>query len=329
MTFMPFFRRRFSLWRILAAFVLSVVVFLNVVVYLQAGKFTQFVDEAPYTPQQIEQLGGSARLKLALTGVDVAKSKNMRTPGVPFDTVSVESGAYTLRGWVMGSDTAKATVVIWHGHLSCKANMLDRAEALSGLGYRVAVFDFRGHGDSDGYNCTIGYTEADDIDAVDAWAQRAYPGQIFHMGSSMGGAALLRAAGTQLIKPAGIVVECPFGSMLEATQGRIRAMGLPTPVLAELLVFWGSVRGGFNAFAHKPSRYAAGVSVPTLLLWGAKDPRVTRSETEAIYKNLVGAKKMVVFEKSAHESYLNHHAAEWQTEMAAFLQNPQAVLETR
>jgi uncharacterized protein len=39
----------------------------------------------------------------------------------------------------------------------------------------------------------------------------------------------------------------------------VRALHIPPFPLAELIIFWGGVQHGFNAFAHNPVTYAAQV----------------------------------------------------------------------
>ena len=74
--------------------------------------------------------------------------------------------------------------------------------------------------------------------------------------------------------------------MVNAVRSRLRAVKAPTFLMAELIVFWGSVQHGFNGFAHNPVRYASSVSVSTLLLQGEQDKWTTLSEIEQLLRNL-------------------------------------------
>ena len=86
-------------------------------------------------------------------------------------------------------------------------------------------------------------------------------------GASMGAAAVLRAAvGT--VAPRAVVLEAPFDRLVTTVVHRFEAMGFLAMLAlpgAAVLVFWGSVDGGFNGFAHNPADYAARVAVPTLV----------------------------------------------------------------
>ncbi|MCB0634752.1 MAG: hypothetical protein KDD15_33705, partial [Lewinella sp.] len=58
---------------------------------------------------------------------------------------------------------------------------------------------------------------------------------------------------------------------------------------------------------------------PALLLYGAKDARVSRAEIDTIFHNLAGEKNLVVFENAEHECYLNDHEADWDAAIDRFL----------
>lgn len=75
----------------------------------------------------------------------------------------------------------------------------------------------------------------------------------------------------------------------------------------------------FWAFDLDATAYAARVHTPTLLLWGAADPRVTRAETDAIFAALAGPKQRHDFPGSGHEPYWRKHKALWEQTIQEFL----------
>jgi len=122
------------------------------------------------------------------------------------------------------------------------------------------------------------------------------------------------------IKPDKLILECPFATLPEAVEGRLRMMGLPTQ-LANLIAFWGSVQSGIWTFNYKPAEYAKEIDTPTLLQWGALDPRVAESETKTILENLNGLdKNLVVYENSAHQSYCKNESERWRESVKSFLE---------
>ena len=111
----------------------------------------------------------------------------------------------------------------------------------------------------------------------------------------------------------------PYGSILQAGEGRIKMMHLPAEPLATLVTFWGGVEHGFWGFGMKPTQFAKKINCPVLMQWGANDPRVTKEEIDAIYNNILSAKKLVVYDSCAHESLCKKETEKWKKEVSNFL----------
>jgi alpha-beta hydrolase superfamily lysophospholipase len=197
--------------------------------------------------------------------------------------------------------------------------MLDKSDEYIRMGYSTFLVDFRGTGGSDGNQTTIGYHEAEDVKACFDYVARQQESNIILFGTSMGAVAILKAARDYALRPAGAILECPFGSMYQTTCARFRQMGVPPFPMAGLLVFWGGVQNGFWAFGHNPQEYAKRVTFPILLLYGEKDAEVSRAETDQIYAHLVGKKTLVIYLKAAHENYLKQYKSEWREDVNGFL----------
>ena len=98
-------------------------------------------------------------------------------------------------------------------------------------------------------------------------------------------------------------------------------MGLPEEPIATLLTFWGGVEQGFWAFNLNPEEYVKDIHCPVLQQWGAKDPRVTKEETEDIYKAIgTEKKKLVVYENAGHQSLYDKDSMKWGREVSSFMQ---------
>ncbi len=100
---------------------------------------------------------------------------------------------------------------------------------------------------------------------------------------------------------------------------RIAALGVPAFPAAHLLVFWGGVQQGFDGFRHDPAEYAARVAVPTLLLHGGRDDRVTTAEARTVFDRLRGRKVFVTFPDAKHGSLLKADPARWRSAVVGFL----------
>jgi alpha-beta hydrolase superfamily lysophospholipase len=135
----------------------------------------------------------------------------------------------------------------------------------------------------------------------------------------MGAVSVMKAIHENDLNVSGIILECPFGTMYETVCARFNSMKIPSFPMANLLVFWGGLQNGYWAFGHNPDKYASNISVPTLLLTGGVDEKVSLSETKRIFENLVGSKKLIIYPNAGHENYLNKYEAEWTNDIHTFL----------
>ncbi len=291
----------------------------NVILYNHAYHFTHFSPAGTQKTARPEQLSFGEKLSLAFTGIRNPKPVNIIRPGQPFQVVRLQNERKNrLEGWWIGAEGGRGTVVLFHGYTSTKSQLLTEAAAFQALGFNTLLMDLSGHGGSGGYVTTIGYHEAADVAAAYHYAQERDHRVILY-GVSMGAAAILRAVPVYGLRPKALVLECPFATMLQATQNRFRLMHLPEYPLAELLVFWGGWQNDYDAAGHNPADYARQVRVPTLLMYGLRDRRVIKPEVEAIYRNLGGPKELVYFKNLEHQSYCKKEPQRWRAAVNRFL----------
>ncbi len=293
-------------------------VFLNGLVAMHAWKFTHYAESGGEKPVA-EHMTLGQKISAGLTGVSLPRARNTRAPLRPYEAFFLQSNK-RIHCWWMPVERARGTVVFFHGYGSCKSQMLDRAEVFSDRNYNTLLVDFMGAGEAEGNTTTIGYKEAAQVATAARWARAKSDGPLILFGTSLGAAAVLKAAADGDVSPEGIVLECPFGTMLGAVESRCRAVGVPAFPVAHLLVFWGGVEGGFPAFNHNPAEYAEAVQCPALLMWGEKDPRVMRSETDAVFAALAGPKMRVDFPDLGHQSYVAADQYRWTAAVDSFLQ---------
>jgi len=295
-------------------------ILLNAVAAFQAYKLTRFYDSAPPKVPPAQQ-SFWYKTKAVLFGISMPKSKNAIRPNSSFETIYLKTDdAIKLQAWYMEDSLAKGTIILFHGHGGSKSGVLDEAYYFKSLGYNVLMVDFRAHGGSEGNICTIGYYESADVKAAYDYVLAKGEKNIFMWGTSLGAATIIKTIHDYDIKPKKIILEMPFGSLLQAVKGRVRVMGLPQEPISSLLTFWGGVEHGFFAFNYKPCEYAKKITCPVLLQWGAQDPRVTRNEIDCIYNNLsMKNKKLVIYEDAAHESLCQNSPEKWEKEIEYFL----------
>jgi alpha-beta hydrolase superfamily lysophospholipase len=317
------------LTRSLGTVLLVLFVLLNVLLAFQAYRFTYFYDADQAEYRRPEAMTTGEKISGALLGMKFPKRVVDAFPAAPYRTVTFRNEqGQRLEAWDCppdaGTGPPRGTVVLFHGHASAKSKVLTELAYFRALGYRTLAVDFRAHGNSEGHVCTIGYHEVGDVRAAYQYARQAGERPVILWGVSMGAATILKAIAEFDLRPDRVILECPFASMQDAVQGRIRTMGLPATPLSELLMLWGSAERRMWGFGYQPAAYARALTMPVQLHWGAQDPRVLRHETERIFSNLGSREKeLVVFESSGHESFGRNEAEKWRTEVAAFLKSSQ------
>ncbi|HUC80827.1 MAG TPA: alpha/beta hydrolase [Flavisolibacter sp.] len=243
---------------------------------------------------------------------------NKFTPSRPYQTVRIQSNKL-LDCWLMNAHSANGTVLLFHGYGGEKSSMQDKADEFLKMKLNVLLVDFMGAGGSEGAQTTIGFKEAEEVKDCFEYIQKNGEKNIHLFGTSMGAVAIMKAINDYNLQPKSIIIECPFGTMYQTVCARFKIVNVPTFPMAGMLMFWGGVQNGFWAFSHNPVDYAKNISVPTLLLYGEKDNRVSREEINTIFSQLKGQKSLVTFPLAGHENYLNKYKEEWTNEVGRFL----------
>ncbi len=100
--------------------------------------------------------------------------------------------------WVEAAPASTSSVIVVPGLGSGKADLLPVVAAMLQRGHNVLILDPRGHGESGGQLTSFGDRERLDVLAAERWLRRERPAfaeTVNGLGLSMGGAALLAAAG--------------------------------------------------------------------------------------------------------------------------------------
>jgi len=299
---------------------LALFILVNIITAFHAWKFTHFYDRDKVTVKKQAEKSGWDKTKDILFGVKAVKQKNGIVPDSSFQTIYlITKDSLKLEAWYIPVNDPIGTVCLFHGHAGTKSGVFRESEEFRKMGYNTLLVDFRAHGNSEGNTCTIGYDESEDVKLAYDHISGKGEKNIILWGISMGAAAVSKSIHDHGLKPAKVILEMPFGSILDAVEGRIKMMKMPAEPLAALITFWGGTEHGFWAFGMKPREYVKKISCPVLLQLGANDPRVSLTETKTIFNNISTAKKLVVYENSGHESLCKKETEKWKAEVAAFL----------
>ncbi|MHC0445722.1 alpha/beta hydrolase [Flavobacterium sp. 3-218] len=293
-------------------------ILINVIAFFHTYKFTHFKENKSEKTQSPEKLSSWEKAKTLLLGVNNPKPKNSKFPSQKYKTLKLKSNK-EIECWFIQNPNPKGTVILFHGYGSEKSSLIERSEEFQKLGYSTLLVDFMGSGNSEGNQTTIGFKEAEEVKTCFDYINSTGEKNIFLFGSSMGAAAIMKCINDSKINPKGIIIECPFGSMYQTVCARFKKMNAPTFPMAGILLFWGGIQNGFWGFNHNPSDYAKSIKCPTLLLYGEKDKSVSKQETDKIYHNLNGFKKLVIYKETGHENYLIKNKSQWVSDVTDFI----------
>lgn len=311
--------------RLIALILLLTAMAINVAAFLHAHAMTTFSQSRDRTKRP-EELSFGEKISTLFSGITLPRPANALTPAnylLEYSTTTLPSTNQTqLELWLIPHPAPIATVALFHGYGASKDALLAEAAELHPLGCNVCLVDFRGSGGSSGNYTTIGWEEADDVTAVANHLRSHSPDlPLLLYGQSMGAAAVLKAVAEQPHIADGLILEATYDCLLTTVKNRFAAMHLPPMPFAYLLLFWGSLQHGFNAFAMNPATYATQVSAPTLLLHGALDERATVADAQRVCENLQGEKRLVIFEGVGHQSCLDADNRLWREAVIDFLKN--------
>ncbi len=290
----------------------------NVVAFQHAYRFTHFSRENKERTRDPEELSAVTKARILFTGIDNPKPKHTALPRHSFKTVTIDSDV-ELEGWHIKAADAKGTVILFHGYAGEKSSLITRAEEFLRAGYSTLLVDFMGSGGSEGESTNLGFTESVEVKDCYDYVRSTGESRIHLFGTSMGAAAILKAIDDYRIQPASLILECPFGSLYETVSARFRIMNLPSFPFAAMLTFWGGFQQGYWAFSHNPSEYAMSVQIPTLLMYGDQDNRVSVDETLDIYHNLKGQKTLARYPEEGHHIFTDTNRAKWTSDVTRFL----------
>lgn len=215
---------------------------------LLGGCYTEEIEPGWYTPP--------AQKPMILKPSDV---------GLDYEEFECTSPAgYTLYGWFMPADNAPATILIHHGALGNRSAVPSYYTMLHELGYHVAVYDYKGFGESTGA-ANLG-TLIPDADAALAYlAGRPEPGarRIILYGISLGTLPTIAQAADP---PAGVIAMVVDGSFdaesLPAWSAALVGI-LPFPEVIEKVVI---------AYPElDPRQYIGRITIPKLFLHSLED----------------------------------------------------------
>ena len=145
--------------------VITVFVFMNIIVYFHASKFTHFENSTIVKTKDAHHLSMGQKIKILFLGIRNPRPENKITPNRVFETIRLKSNK-KIECWFIKAISPKGTVVLFHGYSGEKSSMLDKAEVFLQLDYNTMLVDFMGSGGSEGNQTTLGFYEAEEVRTV-------------------------------------------------------------------------------------------------------------------------------------------------------------------
>ena len=301
---------------------LAQIILLNVSAALHAYKLTHFYSNAGSANAKTTSRNIFSKTWKLFVGPRIVKSLIRELPQFEFETIRLKTrNNLNIEAWYCPVDSAKGTVILFHGISSNKSFLIPEASEFRKSGFNVMLVDLRAHGNSGGSNCTIGFLESEEVSLAYDYATKRLSKKIFLYGVSMGAVIITKAISEYGLKPEGVILEMPFASLYDHMKARVRTLGFPEQPFGVLVTFWTGLERGFNGFNHKTSFYSEKVYCPVLMQWGAKDNFALKSETNEIFAHLASSnKKLVIYKNAGHESLFYNEPEKWKNEIREFLE---------
>lgn len=296
-------------------------ILINISAAFHAYRFTHYHNDDKVRNQQSSRGKPFLRTWRLMTGRKLAKSLIQYYPGIPYDTVQLTtSKGLKLEAWYLRSDSARGTVILFHGLNSNKGNVLDEAYEFLSLGYNAMLVDIRAHGNSEGVVNTIGHKESEEVKLAYEYVSGKGEKNIVLWGMSLGAVIISKAIWQYDLQPQKIILEMPFNCLQDHIRARARIGGFPGEPFGFFVTFWTGLEHGYWGYGHNTVKYVRKIRCPVLLQWGNADEYVLKNETEKIFKAVGSVKKqLIVYEGAGHVHLLAANEGKWQMSVTEFL----------
>jgi len=227
-----------------------------------------------------------------------------------------------LRGWFIPAPQAKGTVIFCHGHAGSMDPDIKYVPHFHSRGYNVLMFDFRGHGRSEGNRVSMGYYERLDLLGALAYLKGRGIEKVGVLGFSMGGAVAITTAAQE---PSIKAVVCD-GAFPRLAGVLIRGSREHYPALAPLSTLMGyasllvaSLRLRAWLPYADPIRWVGRISPrPLLLIHGEDDPYISVEDVKELYQAAGEPKELWVAPRAGHRQVDEVYPEEYREKVLAF-----------
>lgn len=244
--------------------------------------------------------------------------------GLKLEDVRIKGPSGELAAWYLPA-TNGCTLICCHGIHDNRGQWLEQVARLHARsGYGAVLFDFAGHGHSEGELVTYGVRERDDVAAIVAWLRArgdVNMGGLAIMGYSLGAITATLAAAT-LPELRALVIESGFADLQhDIAQLFTRFTRLPSFPLANLVVWWGQRLADVRLSDIRPAQVIGQVSPrATLIISDLRDELADEPyDGQRLYAAAGEPKDLWQVEDAGHVQAYWQHPDEWITRVGDFL----------
>jgi uncharacterized protein len=280
--------------------------------------------------------GALALVGVALTGFSYLRARALLKPyrkplkavpedyGLVTEEVRIPGPRGALVGWYLPSRNG-CTLVCLHGINDNAGQWFEQvAELYARGGYGALMFDFAGHGRSDGSSVTYGAGEQLDVHAALAYLRERGDVDVSRlglMGYSLGAiTAVLYAARHPMFKA--VMIESGFADIERDIEHLFtRYTGLPSFPFANLIIFWAERISGYKLSALRPMRVIGRISPGATLIISDLDDTlaVEPYDGEHLYSGAGEPKELWQVPATDHVQAFTTNRAEWIERVGDFL----------
>jgi len=199
--------------------------------------------------------------------------------GLEYQDVSFRAGdGVRLSGWFIPAKNSRKTVLVCHGVGANKNIFIGVVPFLHRAGCNVLMFDFRGHGQSQGHTVSYGVFEARDVQAAMDYLRSRGLNDVAGYAFSMGGAALLYAVPD--VRFRGVVLDSTFARFAPVALAQMPVAARLKPAMLRISDFYSWLELGIFLGDIAPRKYIAQISPrPLLIIHGTADSLVPPDQT--------------------------------------------------
>lgn len=250
-----------------------------------------------------------------------------RTPeqfGLPVEDVRIAGPRGQIAAWYTPSRNG-CTLICCHGIHDNRGQWVEQVARLrERSGYGAVIFDFAGHGHSEGDLVTFGVREREDVTAVVAWLRGR--GDVDMRGLAIIGYSLgaitATLAAARMPELRALVIESGFADVQHDIDRLFtRFVRLPAFPLARLVIFWGQRLADARLSDIRPAQVIGQISPrPVLIISDLKDGLADEPyDGERLYAAAGEPKELWQVEDAGHVAAFWQRPEEWVARVGDFL----------